>query len=742
MKSILEKDWFYSILSAVLCFLVSFPFLGTYFVSPNTHMYVFGGDGLTLYYDIAYHICHGHGDRLTNMNYPYGEMVYLTDAQGAISTLLQWNNRNIFDICDCAVGAIHLINSILILICAVVIYYLLRAYNVSKLISVIFSVSITLLSPQMIRISGHFGLAYPFLIPLAMLWINRKWVNQKWEIRDFLFLLLLIFFTFNNPYIGIGAIGLILASSIFFLFTKNYKLVSKLVIIGIIAILIPTLYFKFFDTVTDRIRQQWGYFFYQASIDGLYAPNGSLMYQFYKKFFNFEHKPQIESWINLGMVTILLLFIFAAIKLFRLDKKKILKFDKPLIFITLGSIIMYAFAAGWFFLPFSETMIEEKFGSLLMFKAVARLAWPVYFGLSVFAAVFFYELTKERCKCCLYIPLVVFILMNLWEIHDYIVPTFDNKYHANFFSKSNNEQIKDLLKAGNVDIDQYQALLCIPKQMFWSDNQLSDINFNCQFYSNRISLATGIPLINSMLSRVSVGQSSEAIELISNPLIEKSLPKKFPNQKDILLLLGAEHLPLTEGEIFLTEISDTILKNEHFTLFRLPLNKLNDNKYIKEAKNTPETDKSKNNIIYNGFNDNNSNIKYFGNGAKVMEKGEHIVFEGTINDPTDSIYQFSCWTHIDNEKYGMGDFRLMIINEKNETLYDKNIETRRSSDIHDDWIRSEDTFKYQKGQKIKLLFNCNRTLTLDELLIRPKNQHIKLELSNSSFLYNGFKIFN
>ncbi len=73
----------------------------------------------------------------------------------------------------------------------------------------------------------------------------------------------------------------------------------------------------------------------------------------------------------------------------------------------------------------------------------------------------------------------------------------------------------------------------------------------------------------------------------------------------------------------------------------------------------------------------------------------------------------------------MGDFRIMIINEKNETLYDKHIETRRSSDIHDDWIRSEDTFKYQKGQKIKLLFNCNRTLTLDELLIRLKSTILK-----------------
>lgn len=741
MKSFFRKDWFFSILSVILCFVVSFPFLGKYYLTPNDYMYVFGGDGLTLYYNFAYHICHGHGDRLTNMNYPYGEMVFLTDAQGAFSTLLQWINRNLFDICDCSIGAIHFINLVFLFLCTSILYYIFRAFKVSNLLSILFSVSITLLSPHIIRISGHFGLAYPFIIPLVILWIIRKFNISKWEYRDIILWGILVFFTFNNPYIGLGAIGFMLSTAMFFLISKYYNVAKKILIVGITAIVIPLLYFKNFDNVTDRIKEQWGYFFYQASIEGLFTPNGSLINQLYQKFFHIEHNPQIESWINLGIVTTILLLTFIVFIILSLIKKNKFELDKPLIFIILGGVLMFAYAAGWLFAPFKESFIEDKLGFLLMFKAVARLAWSTYFVLSIFAVVFFSKITENSCKCCLYIPLGIFIFFNYWEIHDYILPNFENKYHDNFFSKKSNDDIRAIIKSGNVNIDDYQAMLCLPKQMFWSDNILSEINFNSQFYGNRISLATGIPQINSMLSRVSVGQSAEAIELISNPLIDKSLPLKFPNQKDILLLLGADHLPLSKGEVFLISISDTILKNEHFTLFKLPISKLNENKYIQEARNSKSSKLLSNNFIYNNFDEDQANLKYFGKGAKKFSKGEHVIFENSLENPTDTSYQFSIWTNIDHEKYGIGDFQLIISNEKNEIVFEKFIETRRSGDIHDDWIRSEADFPYRKGDHIKIIFKANRNLILDEFLIRPNNEHIKI-LGDGSFLFDGFKIKN
>jgi hypothetical protein len=375
-----------------------------------------------------------------------------------------------------------------------------------------------------------------------------------------------------------------------------------------------------------------------------------------------------------------------------------------------------------------------------MFKAVSRLSWPFYFGASFLAVVYFQEITKKAAACCFYIPLSLIVLLNAWEIHDYVVPRFKDTQHANFFSRTKKEEIRTLLKEGKVDMSQYQAMLTLPKQMFWTDNFISEINFNSQFYGNSISMATGIPLINSMLSRISIGQTAEAIEMLANPLVERSLPGKFPNQKDILLILGADHPPLSKGEQFLTEIADTVLKHPAFTLFRLPLNRMNDNKYVAEAKAAAASKGSPANIYHQGFDTSPTLPHYFGQGAKEYDKGANILFEGTIAEVTDTTYTFSIWTHIDHLKYGIGDFVITVSNDKNERISEKFIETRRSNEVHDDWIRSETEFPLKKGDKIKVVFNASRKLVVDELLIKPKNEHFKIMGQNHSFLFDGFSV--
>ena len=740
MKVLLQKEWFWAALAAVLCFAITYSFIGPYYTDPNNHMYAFGGDALTIYYDVAYHTCYGTGDRLTNMNYPYGELIFLTDAQGALSVILQWINRNLFDVCDCAIGAMHLFATLLLLCSAVVVYYLLRALEVSKTLALVFGVSITILSPQMIRFISHFGLAYPFLIPLTMLWYLRKRKKEKFEIRDLLFLAILIFFAFNNPYTGMGATGLLLVLSLLSLFFKRYRLAGILGIVGVTAFLVPLVYFKLNDSITDRLTQQWGYFYFQASFEGMYTPPGSLMDQFYQKLFHIVHDVQFESWVNLGFATILLLASLIIAKVYFIFRKIELKLNESALLLFGASLIMYAYAAGWFFLPFKEEFVEEKMGFLLMFKAVSRLSWPFYFGASILAVVYFQEITKKAAACCFNILIILIVLANLWEIHDYVVPRFNNTQHDNFFSKAKKDDIREVIKQGKVDMTQYQAMLSLPKQMYWTDLFLSEINFNSQFYGNSISMATGIPLINSMLSRISIGQTAEAIEMVANPLVERSLPGKFPNQKDILLILGADHLPLTLGEQFLTAVADTVLKHPAFTLFRLPLNRINDNKYVTEAKAAPVQPVKANNIYHQNFDNTPSVPHYFGQGAKEYDKGANVLFEGSIAEVTDSVYTFSIWTHIDHLKYGIGDFLITISNDKNERVAEKFMETRRSNEVHDEWIRSETEFPLKKGDKIKVVFNANRKLVVDELLIKPKNQHYKVLGQNSDFLYDNFKI--
>ncbi|MBP9193874.1 MAG: hypothetical protein KBF57_04270 [Saprospiraceae bacterium] len=66
----------------ILAIVLGWPMFGTYFFHPNQHMYAFGGDALTLYYNVAYHACYGSGTHLSSMAYPDGELIFFNGCPG------------------------------------------------------------------------------------------------------------------------------------------------------------------------------------------------------------------------------------------------------------------------------------------------------------------------------------------------------------------------------------------------------------------------------------------------------------------------------------------------------------------------------------------------------------------------------------------------------------------------------------------------------------------------------------
>jgi len=173
-----RNNYLYTTITVVLTFFLFYPILSTYIFSPNSHMHAFGGDALAIYYDIQYHVCYGSGTKFTGMNYPNGELIFLTDAQGALAMVLQWINK-IVPICDYVIGIINFLNAISVLIASGVIFAILRSQGVSIFIAIVFSPLITLLSPQIFRLGGHFGLAYLFIIPLVYLYIIKLQKNLR-----------------------------------------------------------------------------------------------------------------------------------------------------------------------------------------------------------------------------------------------------------------------------------------------------------------------------------------------------------------------------------------------------------------------------------------------------------------------------------------------------------------------------------------------------------------------------------
>ena len=723
-----------------------------YVLHPNKYMYTFGGDGLVIYYDMIFHAAFGNSSMFTGMNYPYGEYIFLTDCEGAVSTVLQWINKYVVNIETTVPGIIHFLNIILLPASSIFIFYLLKYFKVQNWLAFLFGILITFLSPQMFRFGVHFGLAYPFLIPLTMLWSLRKFNLGILEKRDFFFLGVLIFFFFNNPYIGFTSAGLLLCTGALLGLTalrhpKNLKPALWIGSAGLLAILIPFIVFRLYDPVSDRLEIQWGFFYYHATLEGLFYPPGSLLNDLLLKWGKPLQPVEFEGQINLGFVSILLgigALITGIVHLVRKNKSVTPTVFSTAYFLILGSAaLMFLYAANTSIFPVSQSWLEEHLGPLLMFKASGRLGWPLYFAIAISGVVFLDQVLKK-----IKVPVIRYglagVLAAIWafEIHSYVGVHYKDCFHENFFSTDNRQKILDTLSQNQVDVSEFQGMLVLPKMMAWNDNFISDLHWASQFYSLRISAATGIPLMSAMLSRMSVGQMAEAIQMLSNPVIERSLPGKLPNDKPILILLGGNSPPLKIGEQYLIDKSTPVYLSNDFSLYRLTLDSLSHNTYVDKVREAYHQKKqSSSEFIHLSYDETSSDVHFFGNGSLQIPAGQTVLVDSVLPMTEDTQFVFSAWINIDHHRPGIGEWQINVIDSTGQLLHTYTPDPRRSNDIQNLWIRHEVLISAPGGARLKVLVNSPKALIIDEVLIYPEKAEIFLDAPGAEyFLYNGFRV--
>lgn len=743
----------------VLTFGALAPIFKTYFTRPNSLSYSIGGDAFVLYYDMVYHMRYDHSPMLQGMNYPYGEYIFLTDAQGALATILRWFNQHVYEISSYACGIIHTTNLYLIPVCSILVYYILKSLGVRPLVRIPFSVLITILAPQMLRLKGHFGLAYAFLIPLAMLWFIRKYNNNgRLEWRDLGVLAVIVFFAYNNPYVGFGAAGLLISSggvlSLLSIFLKKHLRTGLLTMgVGIISMLIPFLDFHFNDPNADRIAQQFGFFFYHASFSGLFYPPGSLLSHFLG--FLGSKAPQLiqfESWINLGLVAggliiaLMLRMVLGFILRKRKEQAAVVPFQLQIL--MLGALAMFVFAANASLYGWAKDFMEEHLGPLLMFKASGRLAWPLYFTVTISAIVFLdFLLRKIQSKAKA--KTLVFFLIAIWglEYNLYIGSRYQEVFHENYFSKPHEADLMAELQKKQVDPKDFGAILSLPRMMAWSDLLRSELNWGAQFYSLRISAATGLPLLNAMLSRISTGQCAEGVQLTSNLLIPRDRLAKLPNRKDILIVLGSDKrfLKLTESEQQLLDIAQPILEDRFVSLYRLSWDKIEQTQAaLSDAARTQfqqQTAAPPDHYLHLSFDENVTKNSFYGKGAYRVKKGMQLVAELPLPIQSDTQYLFSAWHHIDYSRFDMGFWHLTVLdsagNEVSKTIAD----AVTGNDPQDGWLQVSQYFNAPKSSSLRIEIDCSREIFVDELLVRPKGSTVIYDLSDEKdFIWNGYRV--
>ena len=734
-----ESIAFGAALAVILAGLWAWPMFGTYFLHPNEHMFAFGGDPLTLYYNVVYHSCYGSGAHLSSMSYPDGELIFLTDAQGSLSVLLSCLQAMGLNVCQYGVG---IVNSLAVwgyLLAAFLLYHIFLALKLPVWRAAIFASMVAVMAPHLPRMIGHHGLSHTFLLPLTFLWLIRKFNVSKMEWRDLGFWLVLLFFTFNNPYSGFG-LGLIVLLTAFVMLVKVRQINRYwmyIASVGLSPLLCLFVYLHFFDPFYDRIALQWGYFHYKANLEGLLAPAQSLMDWGLNVWTGKGFKMEYEAIMNLGFPFSMILIAFLGVKIFRSRWMADYQYPAFVMPFFWAGLLLFIYAAAILFLPFPQDWVENVLGKLLMFKASARLAWPFWYAL-IILAVALLENLLQRVSFSGYMYTIALVCVTWFtDFQLYRKPVFKDTVQPNFFSISSNAEISDLLNKAGVNPNDYQAIFLLPKLMTWTDHFQSEHNFFNQFFGMRLSATTGLPLVSAMLSRMSIGQTAERIEFLSDPLIEKSLQNRFPNQKPLLLLRGKGNPALKWGEQYLLTICDTLLDHNDFTLLRLPLDRINRYQLLSDIKSGSVIENANlnpGNCYYGSGAAVNASKAYFGDKCWEVKAGEQEVVSFNVPQATDSLYHFSAWSYIDFAKYGLGTWSLRWFEqgvEKGRADYP----LHQSSEVHDQWVRADIDVPVCKTCEYKVFFIGNRTSWTDEILFRPGSQYHYI-----NGLYNGFKI--
>jgi hypothetical protein len=634
-------------------------FYGKYIFNPNGYLFSGGGDGVKNYYTFGWHVQYDSSyTHFEGMNYPYGEHIVFTDNQPLFSNILKWVNGTGINVGAYSVGIVNLLMFVGLLLAFILLYKLFFAFTGANLFSITAAISVGLLSPQVIRITEHFALAYCFVIPL-FIWLIYKFFKQpSWRQSAVIGLALLLLLYIHLYYIVIIG-GMLLALWLVFLIHKQTGLgfFKSVVHIGVQVIIPLAIYFiwlKATDTIADRPTEPFGMVEFAAHWEGLLLPMG---FEYFKPIENALHIREIssESFSYAGLPVLLFVVISLITGIIKLFKKKqkpestnVVERPFEKMFITallIASVLVFCYAA---FSPllFKIEALAQYLGLLKQFRSLGRLLWVPFYALNIFVAVYLFNKYKNSPKLKFIpwlVPLLIFVDAALLNIR--VAKRLD-------LPKPNISWIPT-----NINPQNYRAIIPLP--FFHEGSENVDVKTANNYIVEQSLLAswhTGIPLEAVKMSRTSISQTLAQAELGFEFTL---LPEVLSNDttRSYLLLVDDNQA------VYLPEIAQLqpIASHNTITLYSITKNKLKQFLDGRAAKALHEAQTIEREVIeatYNSFDTLPSQQVYMGKGAlTIPPKQTEALYNETCHFCNDSV-TVSFWLYANME--GIAQPKLLI----------------------------------------------------------------------------------
>ncbi len=623
-------------------------FLWWYFLKlfkcPSCYLFVDGADGLKNYFTSVYYVIADSGLWFTGMNYPYGEHIIYTDNQPFWSGLMNLAGT-IIPYGGHVVGTINMLMILALLVTVICIYSLLRNMHIPVWLALCASLPIAFLSPQIARFNGHYSLAYTCFIPVflcLMVW----WCRKSHSIaRGALLVAWIAIMSYTHLYFlfisvcFVSAYGFVVWVSNRFRWNRILLHPLLVVVMASAVVYLPV---KLTDPVKDRPETVYGIQVYTSKPAGTFLPWYAPAEKFWIEKVKIK-KPDFEALSYIGfpgliLSIFILVFVFRSVwSRWRVQRSPVMSMNVTPMRLVIASIIVWIISTGWFYL-IGGSVLLEILPVLGQFRSLGRLGWMFYYGYTLFVVYYMFKVWNERRSWKVRLPLtIVFaVLMSVWywEAWQYLNHQTQGIYHHNNTFRGKKVYLEALKNIG-VNPNEFQAILQLPlvsvgserisiSRGIWSLNR----TFQCAY-------ETGLPLINSNMSRTSVSQSMELLQLISDPEIHK---ERLDNMNDKPLLLIADFDQLIQAERDLVKKAEHLADVQSLSLYRLPL---------KAFHQRTEPILEKKILAYNVFDELPGKEGFNGTGALQTTTKNQTIME-FASQITDTLY-FEYWTRMTHD---------------------------------------------------------------------------------------------
>ena len=728
------------------------------------------GDAGKNIFTLIYHSLFGHGQQFTGMNYPYGDHILYADAQPLLSVTLGYLGCNNMGTAMALMWSLLLSGYFLAIIFT---YRTLLFFNVPPPFSTFVSGLIVVMSPQLYRATGHFGLSYACIVPMLFYWTCRYHNARHWRYPAFILLLGLVA-NMLHPYQSAITLAWVALYCLGYVLFTNTTIPTRLRHILPLAISITLLFATLTiligstDHVKDRPHTPYGLTVYcTQGIDIFTSYYSPVWAHLDGEKGDIQKNAANEGAAYPGIVVLCIIIcsLLYAIILIRKRKKdgaltNAYAFPPVYLFMAFMSMLL---AMGVPFVWNMEWLIRYL-SFMRQFRTLGRFAWIFYYIMTVYGAVTLYRWYSQslllKGKAVAYGMCALLLAVWSYEASGYILSMNRNMEHSseNFALLSNKagNGWPQFLAAHQHSAADFQAILMLPffnvgTDKLWVGNDASQ----AQIGDGTIAgIQLHLPWVNAMMARSSWSMAQQQVKIAAGCYADKPMLRQLTSTKPFLLI-HQSGIALSDDQAYLLHASDTIGTYGSCAVYACYPQRIQANDSMARtgiaalaATLHPGTDScigcGAATWYADHFDTGKASQHFFGSGARlqIMQMETKLMTIPIRPAAHDQSYEFSCWFLLGDSNYRSPFFKLDMLDASGNLIGSQDIMTKESTDSKGLWFRTSAFFTIPTGcMAIKCRLRNepdNSYIAMDELLLRPAGAVVIVKpRSGKSILVNN-----